>query len=252
MTIHREKIQWLIDRLILNYLPVGLMLADKKPADAVSFKKKGKGCIASLIFSAAKGKTVAIDSESTGYPCSAFYLGYQDWIFQGIEYFLSSSPVPIGRECERFVHSPSLAKEYVESFVPEEHTKSAYVFKPVTLFAEDESPETVIFFANPDQLSALVFLIQYKHPLDFGRVVTGFASACMAMATIPLQYARKGESKAFWGLHDIAVRPSMPKDLMTISMPYKIFEEICSVADESFLNTENWASLLARNSTPNK
>jgi uncharacterized protein (DUF169 family) len=241
-----EQTQFFIEKLAFKYLPVGVIMAHERPKDALFFKKTGQGCIASLIFSAAKGKTVCIDKGSTGYPCSAFYLGYNDWIFNGIEYFLSHSPVPIGRECERFVKSPTLAKVFVESYVPVEFTKASYVFKPLTGFNKEEKPEIIIFFANPDQISALVFLIQYSHPTDFNRIITGFASACMAMVTLPMQYARQNEEKTFLGLHDIAVRPSFPENLMTLSMPYSVYEEIISIADESFLITENWNKLLTR------
>lgn len=237
---------WLISKLRLQYQPVGLKLSEKKPFNASFFKKSGSGCIAPLIFSAAKGKTVAIDRESTGYACSAFYLGYAEWIFNGIEFFLSHSPIPIGRECERFVENPALAREFVESYIPVERNEKTYVFKPVTQFSEGEKPEIVVFFANADQLSALVFLIQYAHPLDYDRVKTGFASACQAMVTIPLQYARKGESKAFWGLHDISARTALPKEIMSLSMPYALFEEICNYAPKSFLITEKWDQIQKR------
>jgi len=250
----REKIAWLFDNLGFAFAPIGIMLADKIPEDALYFKRKGNGCIASLIFLASKGKTIAINKDSTGYPCSAFYLGYTDWIFDGVEYFLSHSSIPFGRECERFIKNPELAKEFVQSYVPYEFTDKTYVFKPIVAFADDEKPEAVIFFANPDQLSALVFLIHYSQPLNYNKVITGFASACMAMATIPLQYARKNENKAFWGLHDIAVRSSIPEDLMTLSMPFPMFKELCNSAPESFLGTANWQKLLARikDSPPSK
>jgi hypothetical protein len=240
-----KQTEWFIERLGFKFLPVGLIRTKERPKEAVFFKKSGQGCIANLIFSASKGKTVSIDKNSTGYPCSAFYLGYTDWIFNGIEYFLSHSPVHIGRECERFVKSPSLAKEFVESFVPAEYNKDCYVFKPISGFKK-EKPEVVIFFANPDQISALVFLIHYAHPMDFNRIKTGFASACMAMVTIPMQYARQNDENAFWGLHDISVRPSFPEDINTLSMPVAMFESMISIADESFLQTDNWKKILGR------
>ena len=82
------------DNLGLKYEPVGIYPEDEKPKDYLSFKNKGNGCIAPLIFKAASGKTVVIDEETTGYPCSAFYIGYQKWIFPGIEHFLSQGPMP--------------------------------------------------------------------------------------------------------------------------------------------------------------
>jgi hypothetical protein len=241
----QENVALLKEKLHLAYMPVGFSITDQVPDDAISFKKSGNGCIAPLIFSAAKGKKVAIGHGSTGYPCSAFYLGYSEWIFPGIEYFLSQGPFP-GRECERFIKTPEIAKEYVKSFKAEAETKGTYLFKSLDSFTGGEIPEVVIFFANPDQMSALVFLLHYNSPQFADRVTTNLASACMSLVTIPLQYARKGQKKAFWGLHDIAIRNSFPADIMSLAMPYELYMEMCSTLDESFLFTEKWNKLLER------
>jgi uncharacterized protein (DUF169 family) len=231
--------------LALKYMPVGCMFANEKPEGATSFRKKGSGCIAPMIFSAAKGKTVAFDADSTGYPCSAFYLGYQEWIFPGIENFLSDGPME-GRECERFVKTPALAREFVASMKAEKMRKGAVIFKPLECFGEDETPEFVILFADPDQMSALVFLAHAAHPQSHDRIVTGFASACMSLFTFPHRFAEQGGMKAFWGLHDIAVRPSLPKEITSLAMPLAMYREICGDAQESFLVGENWKKLLKR------
>jgi hypothetical protein len=241
----KEKSKILESRLGLKYNMVGFMHADKKPQNALGFKSQGAGCVAPLIFSAAKGKIVAFDKDTTGYPCSTFYFGYSDWVFEGIEYFLSSGPVN-GRECERFIKTAEKAKEFVKSFKQEEKTKGALVFKPINEFTENEKPEIIIIFANPDQMSALNQLIHFNHPMERDRVITGFASACMSFYTIPMQYIKKGEQKAFWGLHDISIRPAFPKDLTSMAMPIEMFLEILSIMEESFLFTEKWNKLLFR------
>ena len=93
----------------LKYLPIGIMFSDTMPENANKFKKKGSGCIIPLIFSSAKGQIVGINKDSTGWDCSAFYLGYRKWIFNGIECFLSNGSV-FGRKGERFVKTASQAK----------------------------------------------------------------------------------------------------------------------------------------------
>lgn len=243
--VSMEQSNLLFERLGMEYEPVGFMFSDKKPEDAIGFKKSGEGCIAPLIFSAAKGKKVAFDKNSTGRPCSAFYLGYKEWIFPGVEYFLSSGPLP-GIECERFVKSPKLAKEYVESFKDSELRNGAVIFKPLNMFTENEKPISVILFANPDQMSGLVYLLHYNSPLQQDIIATGFASACASFFTVPLRYAKKGEKKAFWGLHDISIRPAFPKEITSLSMPFELYHEICQVAEESFLSTEKWNKILGR------
>ena len=165
----KQKNRILVEKLNLTFSPVALLFSDEKPEDSMYLKKAGSACVAPLIFSAAKGKTVSIDKDSTGYACSAFYLGYKKWIFDGIEYFLSNSDQPVagGRECERFVKSPTSAKDYVTSFIPEKLRENSYVFKPFEKLADDEKPEVIILFANPDQISALIFLINYNDPNSF-------------------------------------------------------------------------------------
>jgi uncharacterized protein (DUF169 family) len=234
-------------KLGLDYLPVGIFYSSTKPEDAIGFKSKGNGCIMPLIFSAAKGKTVAFNKDTTGWECSAFYLGYKDWIFDGIECFLSDGTV-FGRSGERFVKSSQQAKEFVKSLVPENINTGFTIFKPLTEFLPDEKPELVIFFANADEISGLVFLLYYNHPEDDDRIVTRFMSACGAVVTAPMKYKSKGKMKAVWGMHDISARLRLPKELMTLAMPWEMVLEMADHLDSSFVITENWAKIKARKS----
>jgi uncharacterized protein (DUF169 family) len=233
--------------LATDLSPIGFGFRSERPPGATGFKGKGGGCIMPLIFSAARGKTVAIDVDTTGWPCSAFYLGYADWIFPGIEMFLSDGP--IGRECERFVASPQQAKQYLESIRIEPRSTGAAVFEPMELATTTLAPEVVIFFADPDRLSALVFLAQFSDPMDEHRVVTRFASACGAVTTLPLHFARKGELKAVWGMHDIAARTRLPKELMTFAMPFALAKQMHENLERSFLTTTSWATIAKRHQT---
>lgn len=233
------------EKLLLEYHPVGFFYTDKKPDNSIGFKNKGGGCIMPLIFTCAKGKTAAFNEGSTGYPCSAFYLGYKDWIFPGIEKFLSNGPFP-GRECERIVKTAGLAENYVKSLRPAEKEKGWAVFKPLEEFSGEEKPEVVIFFANADQLSALTYLLYFDAPEEDDRIVGRFASACAAVTTVPLKYARTNQKKAVWGLHDISVRPKLPKDLMTLTFPFELLAEMWINIEESFLTSERWNKVAKR------
>jgi hypothetical protein len=233
------------DKLAMKYAPIGFYYTDKKPDDTIGFKKNGGGCIMPLIFASAKGRIVAFDENSMGWNCSAFYLGYRDWIFNGIENFLSNVDIP-GRECERFVKTPEQAKKYVESFRFKVKSKGAAIFKPLEKFDKNEIPEVVIFFANPDQISALVFLLYYNAPEEFDRVISRFASGCGSVATIPLQLARRNEKKAVLGLNDLSARTRLPKELMTFALPYNLLLEMYNNIEESFLITGTWEKISNR------
>jgi len=234
------------EKLSLNYLPVGLYYSSEKPAEAGGFKKAGSGCIMPMIFASAKGKTVAFGKESTGWPCSAYYLGFNEWIFPGIENYLADGPMP-GRECERFVKSSALAKKAVESFKAEPLKEGYAVFKPLENFNETEIPEAVIFFANADEISALASLIYFVYPLDEDRVIARFASACAAVSALPVKYAEGNINKAVWGMHDIAARTRLPKELMTLAMPRALFDELYKSIEDTFVNTSNWNTIQKRN-----
>jgi uncharacterized protein (DUF169 family) len=232
------------ERLGLKYDPVGIYFEEKIPEGALSFKEKGNGCIAPLIFKAGTGKTVAVDFNTTGFPCSAFYLGYKEWIFPGIENFLSSGPFP-GRECERLIESPEKAKEYIKTFIPVNLNEKVLVFKPILENAL-QKPEAVILFVNPDQLSALTYLAHFDEPEAEDRVVTRFASSCASIVTFPLRFAKEGKLCAFWGLQDISTRTSFPSDIFSFSLPARFFEKIGNEMENTFLVTERWEKVLNR------
>jgi uncharacterized protein (DUF169 family) len=233
------------ERLAMRYSPVGFYFTDRRPDDAHTLKRPWAGCIMPLILASAKGRTHALDKTTIGRDCSAFFLGYKDWIFPGIEYFVSHAPL-VRSLGEGFVQTSKLAKQYLESIRFTERSKGYAVFKPLTGFADDEKPEVVIFFANPDQLGALVYLTYYAAPLEHDRVVAGFASGCGSVVTLPLQYARKGQKKAVWGLHDISARANLPPELMTLTVPYGFLVELWKEMTGSFLDRDSWKVIRKR------
>jgi len=234
------------EKLGLGNFPVGMFFSENIPENAIGFKSKGNGCILPLIFKSAQGKTVAIDKNTIGWNCSAFYLGYQDWIFDGIECFLSDGTVN-GREGERFIKTEKQAKSFVEMYKPEKLNDKVTIFKPLADFEQNEKPEIVIFFVNPDELSALVYLLHYNCPERDDMIVTRFISGCGSIVTLPMKLKNEGKMQAVWGMHDISVRKRLPKNLMTLTMPYDLFVEINSHIDESFIITDNWKAIKERN-----
>lgn len=229
-----------------KYKPCGVCFSDEKPDDALELKKKGNGCIVPLILKAATGIPLVVSEESTGWPCSAFYLGFQDTIFEGIEYFLSNKD-DFWRPCERFIQNPALAKAFVENVNAVKPDKKYVVVKPLENFGDDEEPESVLFFANADQLSALVFLAHFDSPASTDRVIAPFASSCMALVTLPLKMARNGEEKAVMGNFDIAARSRMPADLLSFGLSYQFLKKLAGFLPETFFTTHAWQAIKERN-----
>ena len=235
------------EALKLNkYKPCGVFFSNTKPENSLELKRKGNGCIVPLILKASTGIPVVFAEESTGWPCSAFYLGFQDSIFEGIEYFLSNKD-DFWRPCERFIQNPGLAKTLIENIQPVKLSKPYLVVKPLEDFADQEEPESVLFFTNADQLSALVFLAHYDAPGNTDRVLAPFASACMALVTMPLKMARKKEQKAVIGLFYISARTRMPANLLSFALPWPFMKKLGEFLPESFLTTHNWKTIKERN-----
>lgn len=229
-----------------KYKLCGIYFTNEKPEKALELKKKGNGCIVPLILKASTGIPLVVSEESTGWPCSAFYLGFQDTIFEGIEYFLSNHD-DFWRPCERFIQNPSLAKAFVDNVNAVKPDKSYIVIKPLEDFKPEEEPESVLFFVNADQLSALVFLSHFDAPGAMDRVLSPFASACMALVTLPLKLARNNEEKAVIGMFDLSARTRMPQDLLSFALPYAFLKRLTGYLPESFITTETWKTIKARN-----
>jgi len=228
-----------------KYKLCGVYFSDIKPENALELKKKGNGCIVPLILKASTGIPLVVGEDSTGWPCSAFYLGFQDTIFEGIEYFLSNKD-DFWRPCEKFIQNPAMAKAFVDNVHPVKPDKKCVVVKPLEDFTTDEEPESVLFFVNADQLSALVFLAHYDAPGSMDRVLAPFSSSCMALVTLPMKLARSIEDKAVIGNFDIAARTRMPADLLSFAMPYAFLKKLAGFLPESFITTHSWGTIKNR------
>jgi hypothetical protein len=139
-----------------------------------------------------------------------------------------------------------MAKSFVDNVNPVKPDKKYVVIKPLQDFSGDEKPESVLFFVNPDQLSALCFLMHYDAPESFDRIIAPFASSCMATITYPLKMAKNNEEHAIIGNFDIAARTRMPADLLSFALPYRFLERMAAYIPESFFTTHNWETIKER------
>ena len=60
----------------LQYNPVAIIWTDKKPENALQFKKGGFGCVMNMFASAAKGRTAVFDRETFGCQGGGVGLGF--------------------------------------------------------------------------------------------------------------------------------------------------------------------------------
>jgi len=110
-----------------------------------------------------------------------------------------------------------------------------------------EKPQTIIFFANPDQLSALVVLANYGRENN-DNVIIPYAAGCQTIGIYPYSEAKSVKPRAVIGLTDLSarvyIRKQLGDNLLTFAMPLALFLEMEQNVPGSFLERHTWQSLI--------
>jgi uncharacterized protein (DUF169 family) len=238
------------EELKLRRTPVAILFMDEKPKGALQFKEgKRGGCVIAMLSAAARGKTAVFDRKTAG--CRGGGVGlefgntYGDFP-GGIEYFLSTGRGEGYREGEGYRKTVELARQAIAE-VPFTNTPYTYVvFKPLEqVNPATETPRLVVFLANPDQLSALVVLANYGRP-GSNNVTIPVAAGCQTICLLPDQESRSDHPRAVVGITDISARPRVDADLLSFTVPFKLFLEMEADVPGSFLEKPAWRRVKAR------
>jgi len=261
--------------LQLKHSPVALLWADEKPEGALEFQKGKWGCVMFMFAGAVKGKTAAFGRETFGCWGGGVGLGFGNRYEEfpgGVDCFarflstgnagwergeqVAEQLKPVVRkeflheflEGERYLRSPELVERFVEE-LPITDVPAEYVlFKPLKdVDAEAENVVVATFPVNADQLSALVVLANYARP-GIENVSVPFGAGCQTIGVLPYREARSERPRAVVGLTDLSARKYarklLGKDLLTFSMPWKLFLDMEEQVEGSFLQRDTWKSLL--------
>ncbi len=264
----------------LKCQPVVLLWSKEKPQNAMQFQEGKWGCVMWLAVHAAKGKTAVADIKTFGCFGGGVGLGFGNQYknFPGGEegfcYFLSAGnaareggPELAGKirpfmraeaydnflQGERYVKTPALVKEFIKNLPIKDVPEPYVVFQPLgNVDAKKEKPQTVIFFVNPDQLSALVVLANYGRGYN-ENVIIPYAAGCQTIGIYPYREAKSKRPRAVVGLTDLSARVYIRKqlgdaNLMTFSAPFALFEEMEQNVPGSFLERHTWQSLISEKS----
>jgi uncharacterized protein (DUF169 family) len=244
--------------------PVAIIRSGQLPGGALQFREGAFGCVMAFLKSASKGKTAAFDRKTFGCPGGGTGLGFGNCYENfpgGIEHFLSRgnpdfcrtefgkavvSRMPDLEEGERYFKTPEIAKQFIDSLPMTEIDEEYVLFRPLEEVGASETPDVVVFLVNPDQLSALVVLANYARNSS-DNVIIPFAAACHTVGIIPMREARSERQRAVVGLTDVTVRNKFPGDQLTFAVPYRMYLEMESNVEGSFLEKHNWTGLLDRN-----
>jgi uncharacterized protein (DUF169 family) len=248
----------------MKYSPVAVLFTNKKPEPALQFKEGRWGCAVSMLNAAAKGKTAVFDRKTFGCTGGGTGLGFGDTYKNfpgGIEYFLSTGNkeftgtdtgrnivrnMPALEHGERYVKNPELARKFIEALPMVDVPAEYIVFNPLEKLADGEAPEVVIFLVNPDQLSALVVLANYAREAN-DNVIAPFGAGCHSVCIFPYREAGAENPRAIIGLTDVSARKQVDKDILSFTVPYKMFLEMESNVKGSFLENEEWLKVQERN-----
>ncbi|WP_031513111.1 DUF169 domain-containing protein [Desulfofalx alkaliphila] len=244
--------------------PIAVVFTNKKPEGALQFKEGRWGCVVAMFVAASKGRTAVFDRKSFGCIGGGVGLGFGNMYENfpgGIEYFLSTGNkefcqseigknivrnMPALEHGEAYYKTPELAKKFIDQLPITDIPYEYVVVKPLSEVAEDETPEVVVFLANCDRLSALFVLANYNRA-GGNAVFTPFGAGCHTLCLIPYNENRKDAPRAVLGTFDISARPKLDKDTLSFAIPYKLFVEMESNVEESFLGQDSWARVLQRN-----
>ncbi len=235
--------------------PLAIILSDEKPIQGIQFRENIWGCVAAVLSTAAfKGKTAFFDRKTYGCVGGGVALGFGN-TYEGfpIEHLLSNGRKDLVdgtrrtkklEEGEHYLKTPELAKQFVNC-LPMRDVKETYViFKPLEQVTADEKIESIILFVNPDQLSALVVLSNYGRA-KVDSVIAPWAAACHSIL-FSYEENEKEEPRAIIGYFDLAARKHIDKNLLSFTIPYKLFLEMESNVKGSFLEMDEWQELSKR------
>lgn len=255
----------------LETAPVALLWSDTEPADALRFKPGRWGCVVSLFAAAAaKGRQAAFDAQTYGCWGGGTGLGFGNCYeaFPGgadcFCRFLSSGNAsdPKGRAIgeamagpfaddflhgEKYQQTPEDVAKFVERLPIRTLPTRYVVLKPLDQVDPDqETPRSVTFFVDPDQLSALVVLANYGDPSGES-VTVPWAAACQVMGILAYRELERESPRGLVGLTDLSarlnVRATLGPHVMSFTAPWPLFQRMEANVADSFLQRETWRAL---------
>ena len=263
----------LVQALNLTHNPVAIIWTDKKPENALHFKKRTWGCVMWMFASAAKGRTVVFDRETYGcvgggvglgfgnqyriFPgsveCFYYFLskGNENFVFgkkvaKKIEKFAGNEFVKNFLRGERFMKSPEQVKKFLELLPIVDIPKKYVVFKPLSEVNKEDKPVVISFVTNPHQLSALITLSYYEIG-NLYNVVVPKGAGCHQIGIFAYREAESKNPRAVVGITDLfarkTIRDKLGEDVMTFTVPFTLFQEMEENVDGSFLHEETWEEL---------
>ncbi len=266
--------------LKMDLNPVAILWSNNKPDKARQYKPGKFGCSMHLAVQAAKGKTAVLDADTYGCcvtAAAAFGFGKiqdhwqmdMDFYYAFLSCGLKDGEIDDGLkelinaaskqgsaprdflhtllEGEGYKKSRETVKDYIDSLPDIQINEKYVVMKPLKeVDPGKEIPVQVVFFVNPHQLSTLVKLANFTTGKS-DRVKIKGGSACQDIGIYAYQESREDNPRAILGLMDVYARNSLKhtleSDILSLTIPMKLFLTMEENADESLLSKATWKEL---------
>ncbi len=182
------------------------------------------------------GESTVVDIETAvSFTCPG--AGY--WIF-GIETQPRNAVAGYLGGMEGLKASPGVMCSWLENSPPYKVQNKSIV---ISTLRDDQYKflKTVTFFVNPDQLSLLLTGADYLNTSpDHNTVISPYGSGCGQLLTM---FPDLNEPKAIVGATDIAMRKHLPHNILAFTVTKLMFEQLCSLDENSFLHKTFWNNL---------
>jgi uncharacterized protein (DUF169 family) len=231
----------------LGNSPIAIMFANERPREAMMFQQGQRGCIIPMYTAVAKGKIAAFNRQTTG--CNGAVTGLcfgnaWDKFPGGMEYFLSTGRGKGFPEGERYFKTPKLAKKWINSFPQINIQYEFVVMKPLEKVDEKkDKPVLISFYTDVNRICALTNLASYGRE-NSDNVLLRFSSGCQSLVLLPYVFSKEKPQKAVLGLFDITVRSMVESNYLSFTIPWKMFLEMESNVQGSFLDNKLWKKLV--------
>jgi hypothetical protein len=101
--------------------------------------------------------------------------------------------------------------------------------------------KSVTFFVNPDQLSILAIGAQLYSRPEESPVIAPFGSGCMQLVSL---FKDPDKPQAIIGATDMAMRKYLPPDILAFTVTRPMFEQLCSLDRNSYLEKRFLSDLM--------
>ena len=245
----------LTERLHLRLEPVGIFFGNTEAVCDLTASADRRNCVVPFLMAAAKGSVVSMDEASCNCPGGATGCCFGDgftrrnpnihkMLSQGLGPLAPEGAPPMMREGERFFCSEELALLWRNAMPYSERAYPRIVFAPQSRWESIGKPDLVLVFANPDQISALVCLLGFHNGKALNTIAP-FGAACHSIVYAAEQ-AEQAEPKAVMGLFDISQRSAALKDLLSLTLPYQMWQRLSEDSDRNCLTTHSWKAIEPR------